>query len=341
MSLPATGSTDWLQPQLRWITVPSWVLSVGFHVLLWGSLLILSRLPGCQADFPGDSPENLREVGLSIRPASATVPVETPLQSEQPLPAVAVDSTIASAAPPAVPDRPPVELNLPALDQPAVIGAGGPPRMVAQIPDLLRPSSPAGGGAPRTGAGGAANTTSFLGIQDAGKRFVYVIDCSSSMADFGALRVAKTELLASLERLDEVQQFQVIFASMSQIRTLDPGRAGLFHGSESDRLKVRLQIAGIEPDGGTDHLRALLQALEVGPDVLFYLTDGLEPPMTAGQLEQVRQRNRGTRIHTIEFGRGPRPLDPLGNPPPNFLTKLATQNDGRSTYRDVSTFSGR
>lgn len=316
-------------------------MSVGAHVILWSVLLFVSQTPGCQPDLSGDSAEDLREIGLSIRPVVTTTPQNTP--EETPEPDVrSVGETLPTApAPEMVPDRPPVDLQLPDLDVPSIIGAGGPPRSVANVDPILNPSRPIGGGGASSGAAGTSNATSFLGIQDSGKSFVYLIDSSSSMADHGAFRVAKTELLASLERLNETQRFQVIFANSQQMITLDAGRRGMFLGTDSERLEVRLQVAGIKPDGGTNHTDALQAALDLNPDVMFYLTDGLEPAMTPGELARVKQRNHGTRIHTIEFGRGAVTLDARGNPPTNFLTKLATQNDGRSTYRDVTKFGDR
>jgi hypothetical protein len=296
-------------------------------------------MPGCQPDAPGNATEELREIGLSIRPSTADNPLNSPVENDEPPVTIAAETLSAAVVPEMVPDRPPVELQLPRPDVPAVIGTGGPPRSVAQTDQILSPTRASGGGGAKPGAAGTSHSTSFLGIQDAGKRYAYVIDCSGSMADHEALRIAKSELMASLQRLNEAQQFQVIFANSEQIITLDAGRAGVFYGTDSQRLEVRLQIAAIRPDGGTNHTGALETALDLNPDVLFYLTDGLEPSMSASELARIRQRNRGTRIHTIEFGRGELPRDANGNPPPNFLTKLAAQNNGRSTYRDVTEFA--
>jgi Ca-activated chloride channel family protein len=333
-----TGTTaelsDWLAPHLRWITLPSWVLSVAAHLVLWGVLLTVSRLPGCQPDAPGDSSADLRAVGLAIRPAPA-IP-QAAVEAPQP----AIQPAAAAAAPPAVPDRPPVDLQLPAPAAPPVIGAGGLPRSIAGVDDILNNSRPTRGG-PAAGDGGTAGETSFLGISDSGKRFVYVIDSSSSMADYGALRVAKSELLASLERLTETQQFQVLFANSGRITTLDAGRFGVFHGTDTGRLDVRQQAASVQPDAGTDHFAALRAGLKFEPDVLFYLSDAGEPPLTTADLQKLKTLNRGTRIHAIEFGLGAVSPDASGRYPPSFLTRLASENDGQYTYRDVTQFAGR
>jgi hypothetical protein len=326
---------DWLQPHLRWVTIPSWVMSLGLHGVMVAVLLVVARLPGCQADIAGEEGEAFREVGLYLRPTAVSEP-SPPEQEPREQPAAALPA----AAPAPVPTQPPVPLQLPALSAAPVIGAGGLPRTATGMERLLAASG-SGPAAPPAASGGGTGATNFLGVEDQGRRFVYLIDSSSSMADYGAFRVAKMELLASLERLNETQQFQVIFCNSETALKLDAGRFGMFFGTDSQRLEVRLQIAGIHTDAGTNHEKGLLAALDFNPDVIFFLSDAGEPYLTAKQLDAIKRRNRGgARIHCIEFGRGPLLLT-NGQPPPNFLTKLAAQNDGRYVYQDVTQFTAR
>jgi len=76
--------------------------------------------------------------------------------------------------------------------------------------------------------------------------------------------------------------------------------------------------------------------LAQSPEVLFFLTDA-DTRLNAADLNDIRTRyNKShTRIHCIEFGKGPR----LQNAPDNFLQKLARQNRGQYRYRDVTGFS--
>lgn len=330
---------DWLQPHLRWVTIPSWVMSLGLHGVMVAVLLVVARLPGCQPDIAGEGGESFREVGLYVRPAAAVEPSPAESEPREPL-AADPTSSLPAAAPAPVPTQPPVPLQLPALSSAPVIGAGGLPRTATGMEQLLA-SSGSGPRTPAAEAGGGAGTTRFLGVEDQGRRFVYLIDNSSSMADYGAFRVAKMELLASLERLNETQQFQVVFCNSESALKLDAGRFGMFFGTDSQRLEVRLQIAGINTDAGTNHEQGLLAALDFNPDVIFFLSDAGEPYLTAKQLDGIKRRNRGgARIHCIEFGRGPQLLT-NGQPPGNFLTKLAAQNEGRYVYKDVTQFTAR
>jgi hypothetical protein len=162
---------------------------------------------------------------------------------------------------------------------------------------------------------------------------VFVIDCSTSMANDNAMRTAKAALVASLQSLTESQQFQIVFynntPSLMKLRNGRPGEMAF--ATEVNKTFARQYIAGIEPDLGTDHVPALKLALRLGPEVIFFLTDADEPQISPGELDELRRLNQGrTRIHTIEFGRGAELGENI-----NFLKKLARQNGGTYRYHDV------
>lgn len=181
------------------------------------------------------------------------------------------------------------------------------------------------GGALSGGMPGAA----FMGARDQGTRIVFVIDCSASMANYGAMSSAKAALVSSLQALTETQQFQVLFYNQHPRPLSIRGNTDVVFATEVNKTLARQQISGVQPDLGTEHVPALKMALRMTPDVLFFLTDADEPQMTSEQLNDIQKTNRGrTRIHTIEFGTESEiDVD-------NFLKKLARQNGG--TYRYVS-----
>lgn len=326
---PLASDARWGVPPLRRrLVLPSWAGSVLFHILVAALILFSAQLPSCRRDISGSDGESFREVGIRMRPAAAE---DRPQHTPQPQPETATAAPL--EAPLSDPlESPPAPLNLPEFTEfPAVIGTGGrPPAPLANADSLVRPL-PQGGGAP---ANAAAGGTTFLGIADTGRRFVFVIDRSASMEDFGvdALRPAKDELLASLARLNETQQFQVIFYNHTYF-ALEPrgGRSEFFHGTDAQRLQVGDQIRPIRAEGGTRHFEPLMAALKLRPDVIFLLTDGWEAALSSAELADLRRANRGgARIHCIELGRTPRsPLTDTGN----FLRQLATQHDGKYTYR--------
>lgn len=337
MSTPKPESApDWLGTQLAWITGPSWLLSVVTHGVLAVAIFVLSQLPSCQRDIAGNDGESFREVGIYERPAA---PQEVETDSEEisdeppPLAETFAEPTLVNP----LEQPPPVELQLPTMDATPLIGAGVESALVdSTISDLVqplqKPSTLNGQGKANPTPGG----TSFLGIQDTGKRFVYVIDRSFSMENDNALAAAKAELQASLERLDQTQQFQIIFYNNDYVvlETRD-GRFDMFWGTDPQRLQVNQQLSAISSAGGTRHMPAIQKALQFNPDVVFLLTDGAaESALSRAEIDQIRRQNRrGARIHCIEFGRGARnELRDEGN----FLIRLAKLNGGKYTYRDVS-----
>ena len=84
--------------------------------------------------------------------------------------------------------------------------------------------------------------------------------------------------------------------------------------------------------GGTEHSKPLRDALQLRPDVIFFLTDGEEKDaLNDGQLGEIRRLNRGgIQINTIQFGVG---AEPRGR---NFLRTLAAQNEGQFQYINVA-----
>jgi hypothetical protein len=175
--------------------------------------------------------------------------------------------------------------------------------------------------------------TSMFGIDAEGSKFVYCIDRSGSMGIDGnrPLAAIKAELLRSIEKIDTVQQFQIVFYN-ERPRVFNPsGVPGrLAFGTEGNKAEVRRFIATVTADGGTDHEEALATAIHMNPDVIFFLTDGDDPQLTARQLARIERIGAGITIHAIQFGTGPE------RDPDNFMAKLARQSGGKHVYVDVS-----
>jgi hypothetical protein len=336
VALPRSAA-DWLQKGRSRLILPSWLLSAVLHALLLACMILLSQSKGCQPDYRGEGGESFREVGVYLvsgetqdEPPPDPSPEASESRETPVIPSELAESPLL--------DGPPVELNLPSRDSQPVLGLGAPPSLsTGGAPPSSMATGSLTGPAPSTGTamGGA---TSLFGITDAGRRFVYVLDRSGSMSDYGAIRVAKAELMSSLERLDATQQFQVVFYSNSPLLLESrDSRSNMFRGIDTHRLEVRRQTDAILPDGGTRHLDALREALQLNPDVIFFLTDAAEPQLNAEELADVERRNNGgSRIHCIEFGKGPSLYTERG--PKNFLQKIAEQNDGQYQYRDVTQF---
>lgn len=204
-------------------------------------------------------------------------------------------------------------------------------RLLAQTPSTARPA--ARGKASRPDFRASLGHTKVYGLPGEGFKFVYCFDHSASMGGAGnnALKAAKAELLASLEHLEPTHQFQIIFYNARPTIFAISGQPGrLVFATDQNKGEARRFIEGIKPSGGTDHQAALEMALNLAPDVVFFLTDANEPAMTASQLARIARRNGGAVINAIEFGQGASPGSE------NFLTRLARENAGGYTYVDLT-----
>jgi len=358
---PATPSPGYVFQLL----LPSWLGSLFFHGLLAAAILYLSQIPACQRhhDILGESDGTFRQAGIQFLPPGPAGGTEgTGTDAESPVggagenfsappqkPITASNFPESKSSLPAV-SSPPVPLNLPqSSPSSTLIGPGHLSSPVSSgLGQVVQSALPGGlgsgtglgsrgtgggtGGGNGTGGGGG---TTFVGITGKGKTFIYVIDRSFSMANDHALQAAKLELLASLQQLDETQQFQIIFYNNEYVK-LNPrgGRFDFFRGTDPQRLMVTEQIREITPAAGTRHLPAIQEALNDKPDVIFLLSDGAsESALDRKDLESIRQQNRhGTHIHCIEFGRGEK--SPRGDPG-NFLRILSQENQGQYVYRNL------
>ncbi|MEX2173252.1 MAG: hypothetical protein WD872_02755 [Pirellulaceae bacterium] len=244
------------------------------------------------------------------------------------------------------------------LARASLTGDEGPPAVAGpQLPTDSGPlvaSQPAGSGVPSAGAlseagggkpGGPLGSghdydvqTQVFGVQGRGSRFVYVFDRSSSMSAYDGrpLAAAKRELLASLESLGSVHQFQIIFYNHEPqlMRAAPHGSQAMVFGNEEGKRRATAYVHGVRAAGGTKHLSALTMSLRMAPDVIFFLTDADQPQMPPGDIARIRKLNRGAAIHAIEFGIGPRKVKR------NFLQQIAEENGGQYAYVDVTGLPG-
>ena len=214
---------------------------------------------------------------------------------------------------------------------PSAPGFGG----TASFPGELAPGSSGfalpGKGLPVGKGTGKQARTAVFGVQGVGSRFIYVFDRSGSM-EGAPLAAAKEQLIASLESLDKVHQFQIIFYNQKPyVMQLTPGQAPSMEFADDDgKKRAESFIGSILADGGTRHVEALELALSLKPDVIFFLTDADDPKLSTTELDRIRRLNNGASINAIEFGSG------AASGGQNFLKRLAEQNHGNYGYVDAS-----
>lgn len=305
--------------------VPAWLLSLGVHLVLLITLaLVLRPVQRGAADEPGRTggivlvkqgdgqTEYLTESDLLSD--DAAVDEASQLQGDQGLPSS---------------DNAPVDIA--AFMAPGDFGAGPLSDLESALPGtdgMLE-----AGGPPQVS--GAQVTTKVFGVEGTGSRFLYVFDRSASMEGFEGrpISAAQHELIASLESLQPQHQFQIVFYN-ERPTIFNPFPSAppqmLFATAENKELAARF-VRQIRGEGGTRHMAALREAVNMGPDVIFFLTDADVPRLTDDELIQIERWNRArASINTIEFGSGSqRSAD-------NFLVKIARRNDGQHVYIDVT-----
>ena len=179
-----------------------------------------------------------------------------------------------------------------------------------------------GGAAVAGGAAGGGSQVSFFGLQGTGKRVVFVVDRSGSM-NGDLLQAAKEELMKSITQLPRGARYAVCFFSDGPYWMPAYGGESLVRSSRGRNQQVFKWIGQVKAQGGTQPLAALSGALDLKPDMVFFLTDGA---FDEHIVETISLKNRGrVQIHCVAFGLGGR----------NLLHAIANKNKGKFTTVSV------
>jgi len=118
----------------------------------------------------------------------------------------------------------------------------------------------------------------FAGARATNARsIVYVIDASGSMITW--LTMVLEALSQSLDRLDASQRYAVMFFQGDEVITVPPARLqSARQRNIRNTTQWTRQGANLMPGGGSNPLPALQAALELQPDVIFLLSEGLQGP---------------------------------------------------------------
>jgi hypothetical protein len=177
--------------------------------------------------------------------------------------------------------------------------------------------------------GPTADLSLFGGPSAAGRSFVFVIDRSASMGSsgLGAIQAAAEELAAQLQQLTDKQTFQVVAYNQSAAYFTD--RELIPATSDNQKQLVRF-VSDLAAYGETEHLRGLIAAFRLKPEVIYLFTDG-DPQLNLSDLRLIREQTAGrTSIHCLHFGRG----RPTGSQ--HSFERLADENRGSYLYVDLN-----
>ncbi|MEX2187475.1 MAG: hypothetical protein WD875_11795 [Pirellulales bacterium] len=309
------------------LTAPAWLLSTVLHVAV---LLLAAALTATAPRGAADEPS--REIGIVLSQDrneqreyfEAPTPSEHAADEDDPAAAGDQDSGNSLSAMPGQQESP-LDVKDVLPDAPGAIPGAVSDGLVGNAGDATH-----GTGA-NTVVGGSVRTKVF-GVEGTGYKFVYVFDRSDSMSEPQGrpMAAAKSELVASLRQLERTHQFQIIFFNHADPVVFNPtGQSGrLVFGDEANRRLAERFVASVSPSGGTNPENALVMALGMRPDVVFFLTDGQD--LTLSSIDRVTKLNRGNAsINAIEFGAGRGRASAM-------MVMLAQRNQGQAAYVDTS-----
>lgn len=303
------------------LLIPTWLLSILFHASILAALLI--TIPRIARGLPVKDDSDAREVGIILKSEHDSEVVyqnpeqtyhESPQAKETPDPEF---DKVQPESPGMKGDTP-----LPHLETPLVSIAGG-------------ASSADGTNLPKIASApsGAMSKTTFWKVEATGTSFVFVIDRSASMSHRGTLELAKQELYQAIDQLEEKSKFQVVFYN-TEAFMIPLGDGKLVEATQINKSRAKKEISKILPEGGTNHVKPLVLAFSLKPEVVYYLTDA--DMLSDEDVNKLTAMNRQARIpatvFSIEFGNGPN----LSSNKP--LRRLSADNDGTYSYLNVMGF---
>ena len=139
----------------------------------------------------------------------------------------------------------------------------------------------------------------FFGVQDDAGSYVYVVDVSTSMKERGRYDKARKEVLNSVKALTARQKFCVIFYSSYAFHMLGKRNPTMVEPTTANLRKLEQWMKDFPVGGATQPLDALLKAIQLNPEVIFFLTDGEFQGTVASSVKTANRKP--IRINTIGF----------------------------------------
>jgi hypothetical protein len=299
-SQPSSRSSSRLGTLLR--TTPSWLVSAVFHMaVLFALALVTFSLP-----------EEERQrvlVGETIEAGEEPIVEEVVIDIE---PVEMEQVAMAAVAPAAVSIA-----NLGAAAAPADFGDVGAVNVESTMGDIGALFGDEGEGFARNDAGLAA--AEFFGVKAGGRKFVFLVDSSLSMKG-GKFEAALQELSYAIRKLSQDQFFYVIFFDWNAERMLfpvDPRNPRVLSKQPEPRAvratpenirNLEAWMSTVELELKTDPYEAMQFAVEMLPDAIYLLTDGMFRGKTESYLaehnvieSELDGRKPKIVIHTIGF----------------------------------------
>lgn len=266
------------------------------------------------------------EARLVAGPAQVTPPSGLPRKLTEPTPA---------------PDeiRAPHLSELPILSVAAVdatasdVVVSGPPMLTLPGMD----SAGSGLGTTSSGSGMAVGPVSrFFGQAGNAYRIVYVVDISGSLMHF--MDDIVREMQGSIRDLLPTQEFHIVAAMPLQVREMEPRRLvpanARYKAMAHDMIKF---LASNNDRGEPDPIEAMKRAFAVGPELIYFLSDGYYSRIDADLLATLKQLNSNQQVKITVIGIGWSAENVPGEPVPRpkvLLEQIAREHGGHCRFVD-------
>lgn len=176
------------------------------------------------------------------------------------------------------------------------------------------------------GQGDNKPSAEFFGISAGGRSFVFVVDCSLSMAG-SKWRGACNELTAAIERLTPQQSFYVIFFDGKSHPMFAPNNAASrpLQATPENIQKYHEWLNYVKLGFNTSPCLSIKHAVNLAPDAIFLLSDGEFSDPTATYLRNNNANKEESEtpmiaVHTICFH---------SRDGQKMLERIAAENGGR------------
>ena len=286
-----------------------WMFSLLVHclLLLWlGSLITNFKTEGpLTLNFSTVGDDSIHEIPLDISPLELDPIFDSTdsgaLDSEvvEPEPTPIVEEALQPVIDPSIAE-PLLEIQL--LDQPTDASMFEPVNLGAIGLD-------GGNKVPKEKGDGKATRVKFFGLESAGNKFVFVIDCSGSMGDERRYQRAVYELTRSMDMLKSSHQFLVILYNSATYPMLDmtDENIRMLPATNANKKRVRNWLNTQQPQALTLPMMAMKMSLDLKPSTIFFLSDGEFFDRTIPMLDEFNIDNRSTGatkipINTITLG---------------------------------------
>jgi hypothetical protein len=151
-------------------------------------------------------------------------------------------------------------------------------------------------GAP--GGGGIGPKGPVFGAGGNARMIVFLCDATGSMIN--KMATLKDELNKAVVGLKPIQSFDIIFYQDVKVEPFQPT---LVPATPESKRRAGTYLEGVTATGTTDPIPALTKALQLKPQLLYFLTDAADFPDPQALLDTIKKYNpdRKIKINTILF----------------------------------------